>query len=96
MTGESGVPGARDVMIQAAATRAAVMRSWDAAGRRKKHGAPGAWRQFPGVCLALLIVVLLLLPPASVCTLCEADGARRRRDTPELLAGKEDAGDPPG
>lgn len=86
VTGESGVPGARDVMIQAAATRAAVMRSWDAAGRRKKHGAPGAWRQFPGVCLALLIVVLLLLPPASVCTLCEADGARRRRDTPELLA----------
>ncbi|XP_073502492.1 stromal interaction molecule 2 isoform X2 [Phyllobates terribilis] len=74
-------------MTQAAATRAAVMRSWDAAGRRKLHGAaPGAWRQFPGVCLALLIAVLLLLPPASVCTLCEADGARRRRDTPELLA----------
>ncbi|XP_071982084.1 stromal interaction molecule 2 isoform X2 [Engystomops pustulosus] len=68
-------------MTQAAATRAAAMRSWDAAG-----GAPGAWRQIPGVCLALLIAVLLLLPPASVCTLCEADGARRRRDTPELLA----------
>ncbi|KAM4051646.1 stromal interaction molecule 2 isoform 2-T2 [Anomaloglossus baeobatrachus] len=73
-------------MTRAAATRAAVMRSWDAAGRRRKHGAAGAWRQSPGVCLALLIAVLLLLPPASVCTLCEADGARRRRDTPELLA----------
>ncbi|XP_075715000.1 stromal interaction molecule 2 isoform X2 [Rhinoderma darwinii] len=75
-------------MTQAAATRAAIMRSWDAAGgsRRKKHGASGGWSQFPGLCLALLIVVLLLLPPASVCTLCEGDGARRRRDTPELLA----------
>ncbi|XP_056412026.1 stromal interaction molecule 2 isoform X1 [Hyla sarda] len=71
-------------MTQAAV--ATVMRSWDAAGRRRKCGLPGGWRQFPGVCLALLIVVLLLLPPASVCTLCEADGARRRRDTPELLA----------
>ncbi|XP_040274944.1 stromal interaction molecule 2 isoform X2 [Bufo bufo] len=66
---------------------AAVMRSWDVAGGRKKTpGAPGGWSRFPGVCLVLLIVVLLLLPPASVCTLCEADGARRRRDTPELLA----------
>ncbi|XP_077136052.1 stromal interaction molecule 2 isoform X2 [Ranitomeya variabilis] len=73
-------------MTEAAATRAAVMRSWDAAGGRKQHGAPGAWRQVPGVCLALLGAVLLLLPPVSVCTLCEADGARRRRDTPELLA----------
>ncbi|XP_069600736.1 stromal interaction molecule 2 [Ranitomeya imitator] len=73
-------------MTEAAATRAAVMRSWDAAGGRKKHGAPGAWRQVPGVCLALLGAVLLLLPPVSVCTVCEADGARRRRDTPELLA----------
>ncbi|KAG9479646.1 hypothetical protein GDO78_011592 [Eleutherodactylus coqui] len=72
-------------MTQAAATRAAVM-SWDAAGGRKQRQLPGGWRQVPGVCLALLIAVLLLLPPASVCTLCEADGVRRRRDTPELLA----------
>ncbi|CAN2388525.1 stromal interaction molecule [Pristimantis euphronides] len=75
-------------MTQAATTRAPVMRSRDAAGGRwgQQLLLSGGWRQVPGVCLALLLAVLLLLPPASVCTLCEADGVRRRRETPELLA----------
>ncbi|KAG8453575.1 hypothetical protein GDO86_000272 [Hymenochirus boettgeri] len=45
---------------------------------------PG-WKRCPGVCLALLLTLLFLLPPASVCTVCETDGARRRRESPPLL-----------
>ncbi|KAM4708380.1 stromal interaction molecule 2 isoform 4-T4 [Discoglossus pictus] len=57
----------------------------------------GSCRTSPGVCLALLLVVLLLLPPASVCTVCDADGVapRRRRDSPSLLADPYIALNPP-
>eukprot|EP00079_Xenopus_tropicalis_P017115 XP_004916816.1 PREDICTED: stromal interaction molecule 2 [Xenopus tropicalis] len=52
-------------------------------------------RRYPGVCLALLLAVLLLLPPVSVCTLCEAGGPRRRRDTPALLSDPFNSLSPP-
>ncbi|CAH2299948.1 stromal interaction molecule 2 isoform X1 [Pelobates cultripes] len=65
-----------------------VMSGRESAGMGKRRQRLCVWRKCPGVCLALVLVLLLLLPPASVCTVCEADGAgpRRRRESTALLA----------
>ncbi|KAM9329418.1 stromal interaction molecule 2 [Gastrophryne carolinensis] len=55
-------------------------------GWKERHRVAGGGSQCPGMCLALLLTVLLLLPPASACTVCQADAPRRRRDSPDLLA----------
>ncbi|XP_077333801.1 stromal interaction molecule 2 isoform X1 [Lithobates pipiens] len=75
-------------MSRAPAPRA-DMSGRDVAARRdgeERRTVAGGWRQCPGVCLALLLAALLLLPPASACTVCQAEGPRRRRDSPDLLA----------